>query len=82
MRKYNSKIIDNKSTAVVCVMIANNKSFTSTPFLINSDLSIPPTIQDLSETLNNILIIDDDNTDNYSVVSSPKEHKINSTLLD
>ena len=63
-------------------MIANDKPFTSTPFSTNSNLSIPPTIQDLLEILNNILIINDDSTENYSVVSLPGEHKIDSTVLD
>ena len=44
IQKCNSIPIKNNSTAVVCVMIANNKSFPSTPLLANGDLSIPPTI--------------------------------------
>ena len=82
MQKCNSIKIDNESTTVVCIMIAGNKSFISTPFLANSDQSRPPTIQDLLETLNNILIIDDDSADEYSVMSSPGEHGINTTVLN
>ena len=68
--------------AVVCVMIANDESFTSSPFSTNINLSIPPNIQDLLEILNDVLIINDNNTDNYSVMSSPKYHMIKSTIRD
>ena len=72
-QKCNDILDDNKTVAVVCVMIADDKSFTLTPFLTNSYLSISPTIKDLSETLNNVLIIDDNNTYNYSVMSLSKK---------
>ena len=73
---------ENKMAVVVYVMIADDKSFTSTLFLTNTDPSMPPTIQDLSETPKDVLIIDDDNTNNYIIISSPKAHRINPTKLD
>ena len=45
---------ENKTAAVICVMIADNTSFTLAPFFTNTDLPMPPTIQDLLETLNDV----------------------------
>ena len=59
----------NKAAAVIWVMIADDKSFTLTPISTNTDPSMLPGIQDLSETLNNMLIICDNNIDNHIVVS-------------
>ena len=81
-QKYNGILNDNKKAAVVCVMIADDKSFTSTTLLKNSDMSISPTIQDLLKTLNNVLTISNNNTDNYSIMSLPEEHRIDPTVLD
>ena len=82
MQINNITPIDNKSTAVVCIMIADDDSFTSTPLLTNGDQSIPPTIQDLSGTLNNVIIIDHDNTVDHSIKSSTGEHEIHTIVLN
>lgn len=70
---------ENKGSAVACVLIAGDKSFSSLPSTSSTDSTIPSAIPDLSKTLKDILVINDTVTDNGSVISSPEDFGINPT---